>query len=102
MYDRSAKQYAAERQSLGDPDPFRFKYREEIKALIADLIIHAYAQVEANKMILERSLQLVQADQEKFIQTINNELISLYEGNFARYFVTPNQFRNWQKQWNSK
>jgi hypothetical protein len=36
-------------------------------------------------------------DKERFIQTVEQELINLHEGNFARYFVTPSEFRRWQK-----
>jgi Fic family protein len=100
-YDRSAKQYAAQRQSLGEPDLFRLKYRDIIKALIAEIITERHSKEEAIIMIKARSLRLPQAEQDKFVQTVENELISLHEGHFARYFVTPSQFRNWQKSWNT-
>jgi len=38
-YERSAARYAAVRQSLGEPDPFRLRYREEIRELIAELVL---------------------------------------------------------------
>jgi Fic family protein len=37
-YERSAARYAAVRQSLGEPDPFRFRYREQLRELIAELV----------------------------------------------------------------
>jgi hypothetical protein len=33
-YERSAARYAAVRQSLGEPDPFRLRYREQFRELI--------------------------------------------------------------------
>ncbi len=36
--ERSAARYAAVRQSLGEPDPFRLRYREQLRELIADLV----------------------------------------------------------------
>lgn len=36
-YERSAARYAAVRQSVGEPDPFRLRYREQLRDLIADL-----------------------------------------------------------------
>jgi hypothetical protein len=47
-------------------------------------------------MIQAASLQLPNAEKNKFIETIENELVSLHEGNFARYFVTPAQLGKWQ------
>ena len=37
-YERSAGRYAAVRQSLGEPDPFRLRYREQLRELIAALV----------------------------------------------------------------
>ena len=34
-YERSADRYAAIQQSLGEPDPFRLRYREALRTLIA-------------------------------------------------------------------
>lgn len=100
-YDRSAKQYAAQRQSLGEPDLFRIKYRDLIRSLIAEIITAPHSKEEAILMIKAWSLRLPRTDREKFAQTVENELVSLHEGNFARYFVTPLQFQNWQRIWNT-
>lgn len=98
-YDRSAKQYAAQRQSLGEPDPFRLKYRNIIKQLIAEIIKEAHDKKTANILIKVKAIRLPREDNEKFIQTVEQELINLHEGNFARYFVTPSEFRKWQEVW---
>ncbi|BGE85333.1 hypothetical protein Ms3S1_17690 [Methylosinus sp. 3S-1] len=37
-YERSAARYAAVRQSLGEPDPFRLRYREQLREIIGHLI----------------------------------------------------------------
>ncbi len=100
-YDRSAKQYAVQRQSLGEPDPFRMQYRDLIRSLVSEIIIAPHSKAEAITMIKAKALTLPASDQEKFVQTVENELISLHEGNFARYFVTPSQFKSWQKTWNT-
>lgn len=100
-YDRSAKQYAAQRQSLGEPDPFRMQYRDLIRSLISEIITAPHSKAEAIPMIQARALTLPGSDREKFVQTVENELVSLHDGNFARYFVTPPQFKNWQKIWNA-
>lgn len=98
-YERSAKQYAAQRQTLGEPDPFRMKYRDSIRAIIAEIITKPHTKAEAIQLIKVRSRSLPKADQEKYVYTVETELISLHEGNFARYFVTPLQFKNWREVW---
>lgn len=35
-YERSAERYAAVRQSLGEPDPFRLRHRDALRAVVAD------------------------------------------------------------------
>src|ERR1700678_558098 len=37
-YERSAARYTAVRQTLGEPDPFRFRYRDQLRELIAVIV----------------------------------------------------------------
>jgi hypothetical protein len=37
-YERSAARYAAVRQSLGEPDPFRLQYRDALRDTIRDIV----------------------------------------------------------------
>jgi hypothetical protein len=37
-YERSAARYAAVRQSLGEPDPFRLKYRDALRAVVGEVV----------------------------------------------------------------
>ncbi len=99
VYERSARLYAAHRQTLGDPDPFRIKYRENIRTLVTAILTAPYAKADAIRIIKEASLKLPKADQDKFIYVVESELLSLHEGNFARYAVRPSQFSTWQKKW---
>lgn len=101
-YERSAIRYAALRQSLGEPDPFRLKYREDIKKLISNIISQGCKQKEASIMIKSQALQLPHEDQEKFTEAVETELLSLHEGNFARYQIRPSEFKKWKGMWLSK
>jgi hypothetical protein len=98
-YERSARLYAAQRQTLGEPDPFRSKYRENIRRLVAEIITAPHAKAAAIGIIKAASLTLPKADREKFVYAVESELLGLHEGNFARYFVTPLQFKHWQESW---
>jgi hypothetical protein len=39
-------------------------------------------------------------DREQFREVAERELLSLHEGNFARYQVRPSEFSAWQEVWN--
>lgn len=100
-YERSASQYAVLRQSLGEPDPFRLKYRDQIRALISKILSGALSREEAMLRIQQQANLLPGTDKNQFITVVETELMSLHEGNFARYFVRPSEFRKWQEVWNS-
>lgn len=71
-----------------------------MRTQITHIIAAAINKKEAAAMIKKASLQLPEEDQAKFIETTETELLSLHEGNFARYRVTPAEFRKWQAMWN--
>jgi len=35
----------------------------------------------------------------RFIEAVETELLSLHEGNFARYKVRPSEFYRWYERW---
>ncbi|TWW01819.1 Fic family protein [Chitinophaga pinensis] len=101
-YERSALRYAALKQSLGEPDPFRLQYRDVIRPLIAQIITGAMSQKEATAVIDSKAATLPENDRSRFIETVETELLSLHEGNFARYWVRPSEFARWKEIWNAK
>ncbi|WP_199417126.1 Fic family protein [Chitinophaga silvatica] len=101
-YERSALRYAAIRQTLIEPDPFRLKYREQIRTLIAEIVSNAMTPDEAIIIIQAKSLKLPTEDHQKFVETVDTELLSLHEGNFARYYIRPTEFKKWKEVWNRK
>jgi len=40
-----------------------------------------------------------EAEREKFRDMAEAELVSLHEGNFARYQIRPSEFEAWQQVW---
>lgn len=101
-YERSALRYAALRQSLGEPDPFRLKYRDVIRPLVAEIVSNAIPPDEAGILIRSETLRLPIEDQQKFIETVDTELLSLHDGNFARYYIRPMEFKKWKEVWGRK
>ncbi|MGN6394739.1 MAG: Fic family protein [Mucilaginibacter sp.] len=98
-YERSASRYAVVRQSLGEPDTFKLKYRTPMRELITGIIVQALNSKDASIVIKRNAQRLPDADQEKFIEAVETELLSLHEGNFARYRVSPQAFTRWKSGW---
>jgi Fic/DOC family len=99
-YKRSCARYSAVRQSLGEPDPFRVQYR----ALIADAVTHVVrAQLGKTGAIAYvrgfAESQVPLKDQHSFIEVTETQLMSLHEGNIARYRLRPSEFEGWRVGW---
>ncbi|SHN17134.1 Fic/DOC family protein [Roseibium suaedae] len=102
-YERSAAKYAAVRQSLGEPDPFRLKYRAEFREIVAMLIRAKVGRRQVGTEVSAwASSRVKPEDRGRFIEIVEDELIGMHEGNFARYQVSPSEFRAWQDVWGSK
>ena len=104
-YGRSAARYAAVRQSLGEPDPFRFKHRAALRQIVGEVVrvqdgqesgsgVHHTAWVEKNG--------IPETEREKFRDMAESELVGLHEGNFARYQIRPSEFEAWQQVWGER
>ena len=100
-YERSALRYAAIRQSLGEPDPFRLKYREEIRAIVSHIVINALDKEAASLAIKSEVKKLPEQDQSRFTEVVETELLGLHEGNFVRYRIRPFEFTTWKVKWDS-
>lgn len=98
-YERSAVRYAALQQSLGKPDPFRLQYRDDIKQLVMHIISQMMSPKMASKAIQQHAQSLPKKDQFQFIESVETELLSLHEGNFARYQIRPSVFKAWVALW---
>ncbi|MEJ7685070.1 MAG: Fic family protein [Segetibacter sp.] len=86
-YERSSARYSALRQSLGEPDPFRLKYRDNIRMLISEIVSNGLPHKEAIDLIERKAAEIPESDQSKFKEAVETELISLHEGNIARYWI---------------
>jgi hypothetical protein len=96
-YTRSAQRYNAVRQSLGDPDPFRLKYRSQLGRFVREVVQAGHTSVKADQWISQDAASgIPEEDWAKFIETVEVELLSLHEGNIARYRLRPGEFAQWK------
>ncbi len=99
-YRRSAGRYAAVRQSLGEPDPLRLRLRTELRELVGEVIRGRMDKAEASVHVEAWTARHVdEPDRGRFCEIAERELLSLHDGNFARYRVRPSEFAAWQAVW---
>lgn len=99
-YERSSSRYAAVRKSLGEPDPFRLRYRMLVSELVANIIRNCMDKKAATAHIKKQALeQIPEADRPRFLEVVETELMNLHEGNIARYRLRQPEYENWKKTW---
>lgn len=99
-YQRSCARYSAILQSLGEPDPFRLRYRQQIQKFVAGVVRNSMDKRTAVDWITERAeAEISSDDRARFVEVIETELGNLHEGNFARYQLRSSEFRDWKKIW---
>ena len=91
-YERSAKRYVAVRQSLGEPDKFRLKFRNELTEVAAGIVRGGLRpSVEA---VTDAARERVPAEHlDDFVRMAIKDLENLHEGNFARFRLRPSEYQ---------
>lgn len=99
-YQRSCARYSAVRQSLGEPDPFRLHYRSVMADVVATVVRGRLDKPAATAMIRQRAAEKVPPeDRFRFVEAVETEIMSLHEGNIARYRLRPAEYQAWRQGW---
>jgi len=99
-YERSAHRYAAVQQSLGEPDPFRLKHRSALRDTVSEIVRGGMDRKSVLAHIERRAREIAESsERERFREMAENDLLSLHEGNYARYQVRPSEFNDWWAIW---
>ncbi len=99
-YERSCARYSAVCQSLGEPDPFRLRYRTLVAEIVAEIVRSGMDKKAAAAFIKQRAIEGVpQEERARFIEVVETEAMSLHEGNISRYRLRPLQYQAWRKTW---
>jgi hypothetical protein len=93
-YERSVKRYLAQRGELGEPDPFRLRYRGALMEVVATVVRQGLADAESFVGAWAAE-HLPEGDRQHFAVLVRTELNSLHAGNFARYRIRPAEFAVW-------
>lgn len=99
-YERSAARYAAVRQSLGEPDPFRLRHRAALGTIVGEVVRRPMDRRTAVGYIAGWAQANVEpASRDRFREMAESELLGLHEGNFARYRIRSAEYRTWRVVW---
>ena len=97
---RSSERYSAVRQSLGEPDPFRLRYRALIAELVAAVVRRRMDRKAAIALVRQHAVDRVPTvDQARFVEVVETQIMNLHEGNIARYRLRLTEYRAWQQGW---
>jgi Fic family protein len=100
-YRRSCARHAAIRQVIGEPDPFRLQYRDQVKQHVQWVVNQRMDKRTASKWIGEQARkEIPPGDRIKFVEVVELELCGLHEGNIARYRLRPSDLHKWNESWN--
>ena len=99
-YERSCLRYSAAQKTLGDPDPFRIRYRTLRKETVASVVREKMDKKSATSFIRKKAKDMIpDSDQMKFIEVVETELMGLHEGNISRYGLRSLDFEKWHREW---
>lgn len=99
-YERSASLYGVTLEAIGEPDPFRIRYRDLIRLSVSNVVRNEMGKLEASEYLSLFAIENVPlGDRARFTEITETELRSLHEGNFARFKIRPSEFFGWQKNW---
>ncbi len=102
-YERSAAKHISVQRALGEPDVFRLKYRTELREIIAELIRTGTGRAQVTAEIVQWAENRIRLDdRDAFVEVVEEELIELHEGNFARYKVLLSEYVAWKDVWTAK
>lgn len=98
-YERSSQRYSALQQTMGEPNIFKLKHRNIIHEIIRSIILKKIAgpQVVSKIKKLIASLEFSETEKNQLLQIIETEIMSLHDGNIARFKIRPSEFEAWKK-----
>ena len=99
-YERSCARYSAVRRSLGEPDPFRLRYRDLVAECVRDIVTGLMDKKSTTAYLRRRASEtLPPALGTRLVNVVETEVMSLHEGNIARFRLSPPEFEAWRKFW---
>lgn len=98
-YERSVRRLGVVRGALGEPDPFRLKYREQLRAAVSE-VIRALVPDGQQREVLARfaDAQIPLEERPRFVAAAQRELSAVSDATFSRYGLRPSEFEAWRRR----
>lgn len=95
-YGRSCEQYRVVRESLGEPDSVRFRYRDQLADLVRETVRSRAQITRSHFRAWARAHDIEEAGQEAFVERAMDILLNLTEGVAGRYGLTDDEVDAWR------
>ena len=98
-YDRSSRQYTAVQRAIAEPNLLKLRYRTQIQEIVRSIILEKIkgdVVVAKIRELIEAS-DLPEAEHDELFNIIENEIVSLHDGNIARFKVRPSEYQAWKE-----
>ena len=95
-YQQSVERYLAVRQTLGEPDAFRLRYRNAMIAVIGHIVRTRQRPTPEQIRQAAQGQEVLEEDVQHFVRLVQQELLGLNEGNFARFRLRPSEYVRWR------
>ena len=98
-YTRSSQRYTAIQLAMGEPNLMKLRYRTQIQEIVRSIILD---RVAGNDVVprIHASIDastIGEADREEVFGLVEHEIVSLHDGNVARFKVRPSEFQAWNE-----
>lgn len=98
-YRRSAQKYSAIQSAMGEPNLLKLKYRGVIQEIIRTIVL---GKIPGKKVVgqiqnLIGTQKIPEMDVNGLFNVIETEILTLHDGNIARYRIHPSEFEDWRK-----
>jgi hypothetical protein len=94
-YARSCAQYRVVRESMGQPDPLRLRYRDALAEVVRHTVVSLLPPDTALLRQWAEEHGIPENDRDPFAERALSLLVSLHEGNAGRSRITPGQLAAW-------
>ncbi len=101
-YERSCKEYQVVQQILGEPDPFRLRYRDVTRGAVQKIVKESMPPKQAQEVLQEFAKSVATDERSRFYAVVETELNGLHEGNIVRYRLSEEEWRAWRTKWDQE
>jgi hypothetical protein len=95
-YDRSCEQYRVVRDGMGEPDPFRLRYRAALAEAVRETVLSGAPPRTGSLRVWAAAHAVPEADLDAFAERALDLLVGLHEGSVFRYRLRPSEFTAWR------